>query len=323
MYQDECPLHNLPMELLTNILEMVCKAGGGVFRCVHPIWKSIIDDKYHNSNVTYMSNYVVNTSTAQWAKETECPVRYIRVHAASSGNIEVLEWTHDMWYTTEDHEDYSNDVCSLAASGGHLNALQWARKHKYIWDVETCTAAAKGGHIEVLKWARENKCDWNKSTSEAAMLGGHLELLKWAIDNGCPKKSGQMCIYAALSGNLECLKYARNMRWRWDQFVSCVAALKGHLNILEWVYQKKYHCNWQIYADAASGGHLHILKWAHRHNIPFVEGACYCAAKNGHLEVLIWLISNGCPWDKLKCLEVAQFAKQYDVIELINEKLKQ
>jgi hypothetical protein len=42
--------------------------------------------------------------------------------------------------------------------GGHLEVLQWARRHGCPWDEYTCTAAAEEGHLEVLRWARANGC---------------------------------------------------------------------------------------------------------------------------------------------------------------------
>jgi hypothetical protein len=46
--------------------------------------------------------------------------------------------------------------------------------------------AAKGGHLEVLKWARENGCPWDEDDVRVAAEGGHLETLKWARENELP-----------------------------------------------------------------------------------------------------------------------------------------
>ena len=53
---------------------------------------------------------------------------------------------------------YPQDVCQQAASGGHLEVLQWARQNGCPWDGRTCRSAADGGHREVLQWARANGC---------------------------------------------------------------------------------------------------------------------------------------------------------------------
>ena len=77
-------------------------------------------------------------------------------------------------------------ACAYAAQGGHLKALEWARRNGCEWDEKTCWRAAGGGHLEVLRWARENGCPWNEWTCSAAEAGGHLEVLQWARENGCP-----------------------------------------------------------------------------------------------------------------------------------------
>ena len=40
--------------------------------------------------------------------------------------------------------------------------------------------AAEGGHLEVLVWAREQHCPWNHwQTHESARAHGRLEVLRW------------------------------------------------------------------------------------------------------------------------------------------------
>ena len=77
------------------------------------------------------------------------------------------------------------DVC-MAARGGHLEVLQWARQHGCPWNEGTSQAAAMGGHLAVLQWAREHDCPWDPGTCYHAALGGHLSLLQWARAHGCP-----------------------------------------------------------------------------------------------------------------------------------------
>jgi hypothetical protein len=46
--------------------------------------------------------------------------------------------------------------------------------------------AAHGGHLEVLQWARANGCPWDETTCEAAVARGHLDVVQWAKENDCP-----------------------------------------------------------------------------------------------------------------------------------------
>ena len=55
-------------------------------------------------------------------------------------------------------------VCEMAAGGGHLATLQWAREHGCEWDEGTWAAAEGGGHLATLQWAREHGCpNWRAS----------------------------------------------------------------------------------------------------------------------------------------------------------------
>ena len=79
-----------------------------------------------------------------------------------------------------------NDPCALAAQGGHLEALQWAREHYCPWDMWTCARAAEGGHRDVLRWAWEHGCPCDELTCRCAAGRGHLETLQWIRQQNCP-----------------------------------------------------------------------------------------------------------------------------------------
>jgi len=69
-------------------------------------------------------------------------------------------------------------TCSLAAHGGHLEVLRWAREHHCPWDSDTCFFAAQGGHLEVLRWAREHGCSWNGRACES-VCRSYPETVAW------------------------------------------------------------------------------------------------------------------------------------------------
>ena len=108
--------------------------------------------------------------------------------------------------------------CSLAAAGGHMEVLQWARKHGCAWGDRTCALAAKGGHRDVLRWAREHGCEWDSdpSTCHDIARHGHLEVLQWAWQEGCPWDA-ETCVGAATGGHLAVLQWARehDCPWNW------------------------------------------------------------------------------------------------------------
>ena len=55
---------------------------------------------------------------------------------------------------------------TMAATGGHLEVLQWALDNKCPSESRdiACAVAAEGGHLEVLKWLRKNCWSWDCNT---------------------------------------------------------------------------------------------------------------------------------------------------------------
>ncbi len=83
---------------------------------------------------------------------------------------------------------FSLPMLQLAAQTGQLHILRWLRKTDravITKNICTCLGAATGGHLEVLQWARRKGLDWNTQVCEAAAWNGHTAVLKWALANGC------------------------------------------------------------------------------------------------------------------------------------------
>ena len=76
------------------------------------------------------------------------------------------------------------------------------------------------------------------------------------------------CLFAALNGHLDCLRYAHENGCPWD----------------------KRTCD-----NAAYYGHLECLKYAHENGCPWDEETCEEAAKYGHLECLKYACARKCP----------------------------
>ena len=123
--------------------------------------------------------------------------------AATGGHLEVLQWLRG-----NGRCPWNIRMCSAAAQGGHLEVLQWLHANGCPWDTETCSGAARGGHLEVLLWARANGCPWDLNTCQEAATGGHFEVLQWLRANGCPWDA-TTCYCAARGGPLEVLQWAR------------------------------------------------------------------------------------------------------------------
>jgi hypothetical protein len=66
------------------------------------------------------------------------------------------------------------DFMFIAAKGGRLQTLQWAREQGCPWDRNVSATAAEGGHLAVLQWLRQLGCPWDHRTCAAAAAGAHL-----------------------------------------------------------------------------------------------------------------------------------------------------
>jgi hypothetical protein len=78
----------------------------------------------------------------------------------------------------------------MAARGGHLDVLKYARENGCLWDVSSlcrsmCINAVIGGNVECLKYVREHKCPMDSRTCDKAAEYGRLEMLKYLRSLGC------------------------------------------------------------------------------------------------------------------------------------------
>lgn len=219
-------------------------------------------------------------SMMEWADANGCPwarmrpdVEKIRRHAASQGNLEIVQWcekchpshnpgaslgaasnghvhvlrwlrangtlsdgsTSTWLRATGSPSDTSvySSLCEVAATSGSLEAVQWCRSNGYPWNESTCAAAAGSGNLELLRWCRENGCPWDEGTCDRAAGSGNLELLQWCWANGCPWGE-ETCSRAAERGDLEMLAWCRTRGCPWNMSTLLSAARRRRLEVVEW-----------------------------------------------------------------------------------------
>ena len=183
-----------------------------------------------------------------------------------------------------------------------ISTLEVAWENKSLWpslnETSFCTKVAETNKLELLKWAREEKkCEWSVGPINAAAEQGNLEMVKYCVANECPIDEWA-CAFAALKGQLECLKYLHEeVKAPWDSLTARWAALNGHLHIFEYLVERKFdkysgfECQF-----AAEKGHLDCLKYLHETaKAPWDEDAVYFAHENNHTECVQYLLDNNCP----------------------------
>ncbi|CAM9772472.1 unnamed protein product [Laminaria digitata] len=101
--------------------------------------------------------------------------------AAVYGHVHILEWM-----LTSDRALDKERMCVVAAMGGKLSSLTWARANGCPWDIHVCSEAASKGYLEILIWAHRNGCPWHEKTYAYAAAAGHLDILQWVQAQGLP-----------------------------------------------------------------------------------------------------------------------------------------
>ena len=97
--------------------------------------------------------------------------------AVVDGDVEALEWLIQL-FDGKGPEwrqyDYGGELSLLAAGRGKIAILAFLCARGYKLHVSACAYAAQGGHLEALEWARRNGCPWDEHTCLVAAEGGHL-----------------------------------------------------------------------------------------------------------------------------------------------------
>jgi hypothetical protein len=181
-----------------------------------------------------------------------------------------------------------------------ISTLEIAWENQSFWgdrlnENNFCFEVARTNKLELLKWAREEKgCEWNEWTIGDVARQGNLEMVKYCVANQCPMDE-ETCAYAAIGGELECLKYLHEqVKAPWDSRTAVVAGLSGHLHILEYLVERKYD--------------------------KFDDGACWCAAKYGHLDCLKYLRETAkAPWNS-RAVQRAHENNQHECLQYLLDK---
>lgn len=332
----------LPIDVLRIIWSM-CE--GCPLRGVCKRWANA-----HLDRRVYFS--MVNTvSMFEWLITCRKPTQKCVYMMAQHGHLKVLEWIWKELLETFPSKlpqvlldiPYDDpEVFYHAATGGHVNVLEWRKSHTLKADAtEVWARAAAAGHLHVLDWLCKNQMGGKKyagSTFVAAARNGKLDTLQWlAVYYATYFHAGgstEVCSAAAAGGHLDCLKWLRLVTHAaWNEDV-CVSAVRGgHIYVLQWAmangcpaavltsteaikqgnlaiidFLVRSHA-WYTYnmiRDAATYGHLHVIEWAYGKGYLLDSDATQAAAAHGYTHILAWLRAHGCHWDTCACTVAAQ-----------------
>jgi hypothetical protein len=200
----------------------------------------------------------------------------------------------------------------MAARRGRLDVLiylhdgGWRPLNPDVDGRNILRAAAPYGHFHVWDWALTNEVAvWDVNAALHAAIDGNLDVLRFARDRGYPM-SGREYGMSAAHGHLNVVMWLHEQDYPWEADTCSYAAGEGHLHILQWL--RANDCPWdaETCASAAENGHLHVLQWARANGCDWDEMTCTRAAAFGHLHILQWARANDCPWDESVCFNAAE-----------------
>ena len=187
--------------------------------------------------------------------------------------------------------------CALEAKS--IDIVNYLYRRKYILPKDANVVAARAGSLQCLRFTLMNteRTLTDVCVCSAAALSGYVECLRFAHEFGC-NWSANTCTNAARSGRVECLQYLHENGCPWDESTCTHAAQNGHLRCLQYAHEQGCPWNEQVCLGAASEGHLQCLQYACEQGAPVSLLVSVYAARGGHLECLQYLHSISVAWDE-------------------------
>jgi hypothetical protein len=158
--------------------------------------------------------------------------------------------------------------------------------------------AVAGAHadIKTLKAAHALGMPYTEWPPIGAARNNKLAVLQFLHAQHCPL-SRTVCQFAAASGRLEVLRWAREHRCDWDaRTILCTAVSSGSVEVAAWVKQQEGVAVTSLaMAEAAKHGYTAVCEYLLEQQCPCDTRACWLAAHNDHMHTLRWLREHGCP----------------------------
>ena len=189
-----------------------------------------------------------------------------------------------------------HECSSISTLELEWNDMPWGEKDyrgRVMDQAWFCEGVAATNKLEFLKWAREVKhCEWDEWTITVAALTGNLEMLKYCFSNGCPYNEERSCKLAAYGGHLDCLRFL------FDKVKPSRDTEKDSA------------------IHATCGGHMEILKYfVEERKIPeVVKVSCVTnAARYGRLDCLNYLVDEAkTPLNDWQHIACARYFEHHD-----------
>lgn len=161
------------------------------------------------------------------------------VDIVRAGSIDALQWIDDhIDWASNMSKDSMDWLMIWAATYGHLDILDWLRRHNYGKPTRPAMdKAAENGYLEAVKWFHTHSTiGCTPQAMTLAARNGHLDVVKWLHENRSEGCSEDVVHLAATNGQLEVVKwFHENRRERCDSYTIGRAQELGHIEEAEWL----------------------------------------------------------------------------------------
>ena len=219
----------------------------------------------------------------------------ICVNASESNKIECLKYLYENNFT------FTNEVFSIALLNGNLESAKFAYENGCKIKMSDMNWTLEGGNIECVKFLLEKDLKFDQRSLEICAGKKDKKLLEFVIANykTSDQKGDTTCIYAALKGSIECLKFAHENGYPLDDSHICNLSAKiGSLDCLRYAHENGCKLQLQTLFNSVEESKMECLKYCHENGCEFPKSAIQIAVKKNKINFVKYLHENGCPWDE-------------------------
>jgi hypothetical protein len=124
--------------------------------------------------------------------------------AAQRGHFELVRWCYEHGCAWDD----ASSASKYAAKSGNVELMAWLLQQPDTQlSTEVMAAAAAEGHTALCHFLHAQQCPWDTNSTNNAAMSGDLELLRWFLDSGCPWDARRLCTSATAGGSVEMLVF--------------------------------------------------------------------------------------------------------------------
>jgi hypothetical protein len=169
----------------------------------------------------------------KFAHKNGCQVQYIFSTVRAIDSLACLK------YICENIASDPRTAVNPGANNGSVECLMYLHQRGVMMTTEDCVAAASGGHLEALQFSKEIKCPWSSVVADSAAT---LDCLKYLLEHGCSYTLAGLCENALNHGDLKMLMHALDCGGDWDLTRCTNAIVVDDLDLLRCLFNRTDKC---------------------------------------------------------------------------------